>query len=226
MTESTGKVYIVEDDTSVRDMLRTLVESEGFEAQTYDSAEDLLSGFDAGKAADYGACMLLDVRLPGVSGMSLLEQLSRRDPALPVILISAHTDVPLAVKAMKSGALDVIEKPFKGEAVLKRVRDAMTLHRSRHREHRHAESLQQRYGDLSRRERQVMRLVVRGLLNKQIAMELGLSTKTVECHRARVMEKMAAESLADLVRMAVTLEEKGVIEHQDSDNPLTTNGTA
>jgi len=213
MTESAEKVYIVEDNPSVRDALRALVESEGFEAQAYNSAEELLTHLDA-PAAHPGACMLLDVRLPGANGITLLEQLSRREPALPVILISGHTDVPQAVQAMKYGALDVIEKPFRGEDVLRRIRDAIALHRSRRGAQQQSQSALQCYEELSKREKQVMVLVVRGLLNKQIAMELNLSTKTVECHRARVMEKMGADSLADLVRMAVTLEDRGVIDRQ------------
>lgn len=222
MTESADKVYIVEDDQSVREALAALVESEGFEAQVFNSAEQLLAGID--RPSEGGsACMLLDVRLPGVDGLTLMKRLSHDYPSLPVILISAHTDVPLAVRAMKQGVVDVIEKPFNGDEVLGRIRDALALHRVRYRQQQRNESLQDRYASLSQREKQVMALVVRGQLNKQIAIELTLSTKTVECHRARVMEKMQAESLADLVRMAVTLEGMGVIERYNPASPLSAN---
>ena len=222
MMGSTDKVYIVEDDQSVREALAELVQSEGFTARTYDSAEQLLDKLEP-TATDYSACMLLDVRLPGVSGITLLEQLALREPTLPVILISAHTDVPLAVQAMKHGAVDILEKPFRGEQVLGRVRDALALHRVRQSRQLESQSLQQRYGQLSQRERQVLELVVRGLLNKQIALELSLSTKTVECHRAKVMEKMEADSLADLVRMAVNLENEGLIDTQHPSSTSQTN---
>ena len=150
--------------------------------------------------------MLLDIRLPGTSGLVLLDELVARVPTLPVILISGHADVATAVRGMKQGAIDVIEKPFSEHDLLKRIQEAMRLGRHRTMKRRDAEQLSERFATLTDREREVMEAVVRGKLNKQIAHELDLSPKTIEVHRAHVMEKMAADSLADLVRMAVTLE--------------------
>ncbi len=213
MSQASDKVYIVEDDRSIRHALRELVEAEGFTAQTFRSAEEL---FAASPLNTHGAgeCMLLDVHLPGASGMSVLERLSDRRPKLPVILISGDANVSLTVKAMQYGAMDVLEKPFRGEDLLKRVHDAVAQSRLHIKQHLQVTDLRQRYQQLTKRERQVMKAVVRGLLNKQTARELNLSTKTIEVHRSRMMEKMAAESVAELVRMSLDLERQGWLEAQ------------
>ncbi|MCC6682099.1 MAG: response regulator transcription factor [Phycisphaeraceae bacterium] len=213
MSQTSDKVYIVEDDRSIRHALRELVEAEGFTAQTFSSAEELFASTPL-NTHGAGECMLLDIHLPGASGMSVLEKLSGRQPKLPVILISGHADVSLTVKAMQFGALDVIEKPFRGSELLARVHDAVAQSRHHIKQHLKATDLRQRYQRLTKRERQVMSAVVRGLLNKQTARELNLSTKTIEVHRSRMMEKMEAVSVADLVRISLDLERNGWLESE------------
>lgn len=200
----TPTVYVVDDDKAVRDSLCWLIESVGMRVETFASAREFLDRCDAGEMR---GCLVADVRLPGVSGLDLQENLRRRGLHLPTIIITGHGDVPIAVRAMKGGALDFIEKPFSDQVLLDRVREALTRdERYRELALRHDE-IAQRYERLSRREREVMELVVQGRLNKQIAADLDLSHKTIEVHRAHAMEKMEADSLADLVRMAVVLEE-------------------
>lgn len=200
----TSAVYVVDDDKAVRDSLRWLIESGGVRVETFASAREFLDRCDAGEVQ---GCLVADVRLPGISGLDLQENLRQRGLYLPTIVITGHGDVPLAVRAMKAGALDFIEKPFSDQVLLDRIREALSTD-ERYRElAAQREEIVERYERLSRREREVMQLVVRGRLNKQIAAELGLSHKTIEVHRAHAMEKMEGDSLAELVRMAVVLEE-------------------
>lgn len=200
----TSAVYVVDDDKAVRDSLRWLIESVGVRVETFASAREFLDRCDAGEVR---GCLVADVRLPGISGLDLQENLRQRGLYLPTIVITGHGDVPLAVRAMKAGALDFIEKPFSDQVLLDRIREALSTD-ERYRELAvQREEIVERYERLSRREREVMQLVVQGRLNKQIAAELGLSHKTIEVHRAHAMEKMEADSLAELVRMAVVLEE-------------------
>lgn len=193
-------VFVVDDDQAVRDSLRWLVESIGVRVQTYASAPDFLADYHP----DQPGCIILDVRMPGMSGLDLHERICRDDPALPIIFITGHGDVPMAVRAMKAGAIDFIAKPFNDQALLDRVQQAIerdTLNRSRTAERR---EIHTRWARLTPREREVMEMVVSGHSNKTIAAHLGVSSKTVEAHRAKFMEKMQASSIPDLMRLTLS----------------------
>ena len=190
-------VFIVDDDEAMRESLEFLLKSAGLSVEAFDSAEAFLRHLDP--AMD--GCLLLDVRMPGMSGLDLQARLERDAINLPVILLTAHGDVPMAVRAMRAGAFDFIEKPCNDQVLLDRVNAAVRHDRQRRDDDDAARRVQKRAQHLSPREREVMQLVIEGLLNKQIASRLSISIKTVEVHRARVMEKMEADSLAELVRM-------------------------
>jgi len=200
--------YIIDDDKAVRDSLQWLIESVGLNVKTYETAQSFLEDVDHNAAG----CIVLDVRLPGMSGLDLLEHMERININLPTIMITGHGDVPVAVRAMKAGAVDFIEKPFSDQVLLDRVREALTRDKENRRNAAEMGEIQIRLAKLTPRERQVMKLVVQGMLNKQIATELGLSHKTIEVHRAHVMEKMGATSLAELVRMVVACEENTEVQ--------------
>lgn len=199
-------VFVVDDDSAVRESLQWLLESVGLEAHTFASADAFLAAI----GSEQPGCAIVDVRLPGISGLELQDRLKQSAIALPVIIITGHGDVPVAIRAMKAGACDFLEKPFSDQVLLERVRDALKLDAQRREAVRAAEALAARRERLTPRESQVMDLVVQGRLNKQIASELGLSPKTVEVHRSHVMDKMEAPTLAALVRMAVALEDAPV----------------
>jgi FixJ family two-component response regulator len=201
MTEI-STVAVVDDDKAVRDSLQWLVESVGLKARTYESAQRFLEDLDR----DEFGCAVLDIRLPGMSGLDLQDRLNERGKDIPTIIITGHADVPVAVRAMKAGAMDFIEKPFSNQMLLDRIRDALEADDAHRSTAQQVEQIETRMSRLTPREREVMQLVVQGRLNKQIAADLGLSHKTIEVHRAHVMEKMEADTLADLVRMAVVLE--------------------
>lgn len=192
-------VFVVDDDEAVCRALRLLIKSAGMKAQTYSSAEQFL---DAYKPSRPG-CLLLDIQMPGMNGLALQEQLAQRKLKIPVIIITGHGDVPMAVRAMKLGAVDFIEKPFRDQALLDHIKRAIDQDAQDRHDQAELDQIKQRLGLLSRRERQVMDLVVTGKLNKVIAYELGITQKTVEFHRANVMRKMRVKSLAELVRLAV-----------------------
>jgi FixJ family two-component response regulator len=195
-------VAIVDDDKAVRDSLQWLVESVGLKAKVYESAQRFLEEVDQD---DFG-CAVLDIRLPGMSGLDLQDKLNEKGLDMPTIIITGHADVPVAVRAMKAGAMDFVEKPFSNQMLLDRIRDALDADDHYRSEQQQVEQVEKRLARLTPREQEVMHLVVQGRLNKQIAADLGLSHKTIEVHRAHVMEKMEAETLADLVRMAVAVE--------------------
>jgi len=198
-------VCIVDDDKAVRDSLQWLVESVGLKAKTYESAQRFLE--EVGQE-DCG-CAVVDIRLPGMSGLDLQDRLNERGLEIPTLIITGHADVPVAVRAMKAGAVDFIEKPFSNQMLLDRIRDALEQDDVHRAEAAEVEEVEKRLARLTPREYEVMQLVVQGRLNKQIAGDLGLSHKTIEVHRAHVMEKMEAETLAELVRMAVAVENAG-----------------
>ena len=199
MTDSNATVFVVDDDQAMRNSLKWLISSVGMRVECFGSADEFLAGYPAGRAG----CLLLDVRMPGMSGLELQEVLAERDIHLPVIIITGHGDVPMAVRALKAGAIDFIEKPFNDELLLDAIRNALALdERRRDVQHERAE-VGERLVQLTPREREVMDMVTDGKSNKEIASQLGVSAKTVEAHRARVMEKMRARSLAELVRMAL-----------------------
>jgi two-component system, LuxR family, response regulator FixJ len=194
-----AKVHVVDDDPGMRDSVQFLLESVGIGVTCYESAEDFLGKYEPAMRG----CVLLDVRMPGMSGLQLHAKLKEESIRIPVIIVTAHSDVPMAVAAMRNGAFDLIEKPYNDQVLIDRVREAIARDESEHAEHLQEAGIRDRIAELSPREDEVMRLVVSGFLNKQIASKLGLSIKTVEVHRSRVMQKMEARSLADLVRMAM-----------------------
>ncbi len=195
-------IYVVDDDEALRDSLLWLLDSHGFAATGFGSAEDFLAAY----SATMTGCLILDVRMPGMSGLELFETLQRRHCVLPVVFITGHGDVPMAVLALKKGAADFIEKPFNDKDMLDLVGDCLARERAQRGRLRQEAEVARRLGLLTAREREVLDLIVAGRLNKQIADDLDISIKTVEVHRARVMEKMAAGSLAELVQAVVGLD--------------------
>ena len=194
-------VHIVDDDDALRDSLSFLLSSAGIESQTYDSAASFL----ALAPPDVSGCVVTDVRMPGMSGIDLLHELKTRAPALPVIVITGHGDVPLAVEAMKLGAVDFIEKPFDDTLLIASVRNALNFLEREVQQKSERAQIERRLDTLSARERQVLDGLVAGHPNKIIAFDLGISPRTVEIYRANVMTKMEAGSLSDLVRMALSV---------------------
>ena len=196
-------VYIVDDDEAVRSSVRFLIRSVGLPAQVYASAQEFLAAYER---RDPG-CLVLDVRMPGMSGLDLQQELNRRGATIPVVFITGHGDVPMAVEAMQQGAFDFLQKPFRDQELLYRVQRALSRDaESRARLAARAE-IRARLATLTPREREVMQLITRGKSNKLVGAELGVSQRTVEIHRAHVMEKMRASSLAELVRMVLDSED-------------------
>lgn len=211
-------VFVVDDDTAVRESLRWLIESTDMRVETYCSAEQFLSNFDPRQPG----CLLLDVRMPNIDGLTLQEELRNRGINIPIIIITGHADVSMAIKAMKAGAVDFIEKPFSDEALLRSIRFATredTRIRMRTTERNEARDRVRR---LTRRERQVLGMVAEGHSSKIIASKLGVALKTVESHRANLKRKMQAETLADLIRLAIIgkVEAKSSSSIPIADTPL------
>jgi len=196
-------IFIVDDDREVRQAVALLMESVGLAVETYGSADEFLEAFDAQRPG----CLILDVRMPGMSGLELQARLAAEPLHPPVIIVTGHGDVPMAVRAVQGGAVDFIEKPFNDQALLDSVHRALELDARRRGHARELAEIHRRLDSLTPRERQVMNLVVAGLRNKMIAAELDVSQSTVEAHRARVMEKMGARTLSDLMRMVLSVEE-------------------
>jgi FixJ family two-component response regulator len=192
-------VFVVDDDQAMRNSLKWLIESVSMQVETFESADAFINSYYPGRSG----CLLLDVRMPGMSGLELQEYLRANQIAIPVIIITGHGDVPMAVRAMKSGAVDFIEKPFNDELLLESIRHALALDVKQRDMQKQRAEIATRLARLTPREHEVMVMVTNGKANKEIAGNLGVSSKTVEAHRARVMEKMEANSLADLVRMAI-----------------------
>jgi two-component system, LuxR family, response regulator FixJ len=196
-------VFIVDDDEAIRNSLRLLVKSIGLNATILGSAQEFLASYDPLQPG----CLILDVRMPGMSGLELQQQLNLRGAVIPVIFISGHGDIPMAVEAMQQGAFDFLQKPFRDQDLIDRVQRAMERDRKNRAELSERSRIRERRDSLTPREREVLALVTSGKANKVMAADLGLSQRTVEIHRARVMEKMGASSLAQLVRMVMDLEE-------------------
>ena len=205
MAELSAVVYVVDDDQGMCQALASLFRSVGLRAQTFGSAREFLDA----SLSDAPGCMVLDVQLPGLSGLDLQQELTDRGFQIPIIFITGHADVPMTVQAMKAGAVEFLTKPFSDQDLLNAVQSAVDRDRAARQDLAHVANLRARYETLTPREREVMLLVVTGMLNKQIAAELGASEVTVKLHRGRVMHKMGAESVADLVRMADRLGPRG-----------------
>jgi FixJ family two-component response regulator len=195
----TPDVFLVDDDPSVRRALARLIKSAGHQVQTFVSAREFLQ---TGAAAQEAACLVLDVRMPGLTGIELQRQLQTLNRNVPIVFMTGHGNIPMSVQAMKAGAVDFLPKPVKDTDLLRAIEQALARAVRDRAERNELEDVLERVEKLTPREREVMVLVVRGLLNKQIAFELGTVEKTIKVHRARVMEKMQVDSLADLVRLA------------------------
>lgn len=201
MMDATPVVIVIDDDASVREAIRKLITSVGLRVETFESAREFLID----KRPEGPACIVLDVRLPDLSGIEFQRALAKADIHIPIIFISGHADVPVTVRAMKQGAVEFLTKPFRGQELLDAIQDAIAKDREALRERSRLTELRAHYDSLTQREKEVLELVVSGLLNKQIAAELVMSELTVKTHRAHVMKKMEAGSLADLVRMSEKL---------------------
>lgn len=192
-------VFVVDDDQAIRSSLKWLIESVGLKVEIYGTADEFMNNYYPGRAG----CLLLDVRMPGMSGLELQEHFASNHIHIPIIIITGHGDVPMAVRAMKGGAIDFIEKPFNDELLLESIRGALTIDQRQREVQSQRARIATRLAHLTPREHEVMEMVTDGRSNKDIALTLGVSAKTVEAHRARVMEKMEAGSLAELVRMVI-----------------------
>lgn len=197
-----GTVYVVDDDEAVRDSLQWLLEGKDYRVKCFESAEAFLSRFDPREVA----CLVTDIRMEGMSGLELQDRLLERKSPLPIVFITGHGDVPMAVAALKKGAVDFIEKPFNDTELLRLVSQCLVTEQEHRARRRQDAEVSRRLDQLTQREREVLDLIIAGKLNKQIADVLGISIKTVEVHRARVMEKMAAQSLAELVQSVMAIE--------------------
>jgi FixJ family two-component response regulator len=198
MSEPESIVFVVDDDPSVRSAIKRLIGSMGLQVELFGSAQEFL----ASKLPNVPSCLVLDIRLPGISGLALQRQLAEANVQIPIIFITAHGDIPMTVRAMKAGAVEFLTKPFRDQDLLDAIQVALEQDRAKRQQEEEMATLRQRWESLTPREREVLPLVVSGLLNKQIAGEIGTSETTVKVHRGQLMRKMGADSLAELVRLA------------------------
>jgi FixJ family two-component response regulator len=201
MNETAPIVFVVDDDPAVCVAVKRLIRSVGIEVQTFNSAQDFLES----KRADVPGCLVLDVRLPDLSGLDLQQELATADIDLPIIFVTGHGDIPMSVRAMKAGAVEFLTKPYREQDLLEAIQHGIRQHRTKREQRAEIIELQRRYELLTLREREVFPLVAGGLLNKQVGAQLGASEKTIKVHRGQVMQKMKADSLAELIRMAERL---------------------
>jgi RNA polymerase sigma factor (sigma-70 family) len=202
MSEKNATIFIVDDDEAIRDSLDVLLKTVDLNTTTFSSGDEFLEAYDPG----WEGCILLDIRMPGTSGMEVQKRLAESGCSIPIIFITGHGDIPMAVEAMHIGAFDFIQKPFRDQDLLDRIDQALTTSDEQEQQSARKKTVQNQFQTLTPREQEVMQFVVHGSANKVIAMDLGVSQRTVEIHRARVMEKMQARSLAELVRMALLIE--------------------
>jgi len=202
MSEPESIVFVVDDDPSVRSAINRLIGSMGLQVELFESAQEFL----ASKLPNLPSCLILDIRLPGISGLNLQRRLAKADIQIPIIFITAHGDIPMTVRAMKAGAVEFLTKPFRDQDLLDAIDLALERDRTRRQQEAELAVLRERFESLSPRERAVVEMVVSGMLNKQIAAQLGTAENTVKVHRSRAMEKMQANSLADLVKMIQRLQ--------------------
>jgi len=205
MKETAPTVFIVDDDSGVRSSIRVLMKSVGLPAMPYASAKEFLEAYHPHQAG----CLVLDIRMPGMSGLELQEMLNDRGAVIPVIFITGHGDIPMAVEAMRHGAFDFLQKPFRDQDLIDRIQKALARDQETRESLREHGKTRARIGSLTPREREVLDLLTSGKANKMMAQDMGLSQRTVEIHRAHVMEKMGAKSVAELVRMVMDLEYRG-----------------
>jgi RNA polymerase sigma factor (sigma-70 family) len=198
MTEAAPIVFVVDDDASVRRALKRLIGSVGLQVEAFGSAQEFLEG----RQPDVPSCLVLDIRLPGIGGLDFQRHLAQADIHIPIIFITAHGDIPMTVRAMKAGAVEFLPKPFNDQDLLDAIHVALDRDSARRQADGEIASLRERLESLTPREREVLPLLVSGLLNKQIAAEIGTSESTVKVHRSQLMRKMRANSLAELVRLA------------------------
>ena len=195
-------VFVIDDDASVRSSLKFLLSTVGLQAETFDSADSFLHE----KRPDVPSCLVLDVRLPGVSGIDFQRELTARNISIPIVFLTGHGDIPMSVRAMKAGAVEFLTKPFRDQDLLDAVRVALDRDRARREQETELADIRRRFDSLSSREQKVLSMVMNGMLNKQIAAELGTAESTVKVQRSRAMEKMQAESLAHLIKMMQKLQ--------------------
>ena len=200
LTPKKGTVYVVDDDEGVRDSLQWLLEGKDYRVRCFDSAENFLSRYDAREVA----CLIVDIRMGGMPGLELQDRLIERKSPLPIVFITGHGDVPMAVDTMKKGAMDFIQKPFQEDALVNLVDRMLAQAREAFSDHQQSASRDALLAKLTSREAQVLERIVAGRLNKQIADDLGISIKTVEAHRANIMEKLNANTVADLLKIALS----------------------
>jgi len=211
MTEPAAIVFVVDDDPSVRRAIKRLVESVGLHVELYGSASE----FMANTHPEVASCLVLDIRLPGISGLDFQRELAEANLRIPIIFITGHGDIPMSVRAMKAGAVEFLTKPFRDQDLLDAIQVALERDRVRRRHQAETEVLRERLESLTPREREVLPLVVSGLLNKQVAAEIGTTEATVKVHRSQLMKKMGADSLPGLVRMADKI---GIPDSRDEPN--------
>jgi len=195
-------VFVIDDDASVRSSLKFLLSTVGLQAETFDSADSFLHK----KRPDVPSCVVLDVRLPGVSGIDFQRELTARNISIPIVFLTGHGDIPMSVRAMKAGAVEFLTKPFRDQDLLDAVRVALDRDRTRREQQTELADIRRRFDSLTSREQEVLSMVMNGMLNKQIAAELGTAESTVKVQRSRAMEKMQAESLAHLIKMMQKLQ--------------------